>query len=705
MVKSYAAPKIRQIVTEAVFRRRRIFLLTVSLVMSAVLLVTVLVPRRYGAEAKLMVQNLRAAAPLTTSPADRLVAANEVSPIEVNGEVDLLQSAGTARRALEDRADGAESEAEAREVEDLQKRLKVEAVHQTNLINVKLLGASPQAASEQLKKVIDAYFEERSGAATSTGAEGFFDRQVKDKSRELAETQKAITDFEVLHHLANLDDQKKLQVTHIAGLQEQFADAGTAMARQRSKEEAEKRYLASIPNRLQTTERTITNQYSQERLNTSLVELQNRRTELIRLYPETDRQVIEINEKIATTQRAIAAAATHPAAEASSDVNPVWQQLRSQVASASGELSGLTAQHAQLEAELKAAQARLRELEDATAPNAELQRRLEQAQADYRLYAQKRDEARIAGELDKEKMFDVSLVQAPVSSPRAERPKPALYLASGLAFALLLGTLLALYTDTSAEQVFTPAQLDALTGTRALAVLADEQDANQELGSGSVELRRLLLGLRKSLSDGAAFYVERGLTSGHTAALEAEPGRAVGYCIAFVSALAGEGTSYVTNSLAEVAAKQASSRVAVLDVETLLRRFETAADVSFGMRYDAAKSHWVLALEPERGTAVVRAAGGTQGEFASRLNLLLVEGRREFDLIFLDCPSFRASTLASELDLCVDGYVAVVSAGMARRQNVEQMEALLKDTGAPLLGFVMNRRRYPVPQWLHRMMW
>ena len=61
-----------------------------------------------------------------------------------------------------------------RKVDDLQHRLKVEAVHQTNLINVKLLAASPKEASEQLQKVIDAYFEERAGAAQSSGAAEFF---------------------------------------------------------------------------------------------------------------------------------------------------------------------------------------------------------------------------------------------------------------------------------------------------------------------------------------------------------------------------------------------------------------------------------------------------------------------------------------------------------------------------------------------------
>jgi succinoglycan biosynthesis transport protein ExoP len=557
--------------------------------------------------------------------------------------------------------------------------------------------------------VIDAYFEERAGAARSTGAAEFFDRQVQDEARQLNETQQALTDFQVQHHIGNLVDQKKLQITQIADLQAQMAAADAALARQRNKESAEKKYLSTIPERAPTMERTITNQYSQERLNTTLVELENRRTELQRLYPPTDRQVVEINEKIATTQRAIAAAAEHPAAESSSDVNPVWQQLRSQVANSSGDLSGMTAQRGQMQQDFRDAQARLKELEEATLPNDELERKLTQAQADYTLYAQKRDEARISEELDKEKMFDVSLVQAPVASPRPTRPKPLLYCAAGLAFALLLGTLLALYADTSGEQVFTPLQLDTLTGTRTMAVLADESDANQrqdqELGNGQLEFRRVLYGVRTALGKRLGSGVGTGLMTGHDAALAQDPTRPAGYCVGFTSALAGEGTTYVVDRLAAVAAKQGNIRVAVLNVEALLRRFEAKEDVSFALKYYPAKRFWSLAMEPNEIIETPLRAGVAQGQFSSRLSLLLIEGRREFDLIFLDCPSFRASTLAGELDRCVDGYVAVVAAGMARRQNIEQMEAVLQESHAPLLGYVLNRRRYPVPQWLHRMIW
>ena len=73
------------------------------------------------------------------------------------------------------------------------------------------------------------------------------------------------------------------------------------------------------------------------------------------------------------------------------------------------------------------------------------------------------------------------------------------------------------------------------------------------------------------------------------------------------------------------------------------------------------------------------------------------------DLILLDCPSNIESTLASEVEPCIDGYLAVVSAGRVRKASIDQLTATLTDRRAPVLGYLLNRRRYPVPRWLHRL--
>ena len=690
-MKTYAPPKLRQIVTEALFRRRRIFLFTVYVVVGAVLLVSLLMHKKYEANAKLMVQNVRSAAPLTTSPTDRLMQNGDVSITEINSEVDLLQSQAVVRRAMEGPA-AAQRPSTAREQQDIltqQKHLTVEAVHQTSLINARLIANSPEEAEQQLRAIIDAYFEVRADSGRSSDAADFFTRQTAEKARQVDLDRAALTGFEVKHNLADLDEQKKLQVARIAGLEDQIAAADAALARQSSKTSAERRQLSMTSPRSTTVQRTITNQYSQERLNTSLVDLLNRRTELLKRYPPTDRQVVEANDKILTTQRAIAEARQHPADETATDVNPVWQQLNASVAVATGEVSGLAAQHAALERQKLEAQLRLHELQQSTGDYDTFRRKLQQSQADYTLYAQKRDEARISDALDREKMFDVSLVERPTASLDPVRPKPVLYLIAALAFAIFLGTALALYADTSAAQVYTPTQLDTITGTRTIATFADEDDADHHTDSNQLESRRVLSSLRSSL---ASVPLAPGVPPDS------------GVCLALVAALRGEGTTHVLANLATEAGRQSSARIAVLDMRVMLHHFESEGTVNFAMKLDPRRNFWVLSSDAA-APAPAPSSADDQSQFSARLLPLLIDARQHFELILLDCPSLQESTLATELDICVDGYVAVVGASSARKQNIEQMTAVLNEARAPVLGYVLNRRRYPVPSWLHRTMW
>ena len=704
-MKSYTPPKLRQVVTEAIFRRQRIVLMTVAVVLLLVAAATALMHRKYSAQAKLMVQNVRSNAPLNTSPTERLVSQQDVSVTEVNSEVDLLQSQAVARRALDQ---GASREADlkrpdsakqAAAVLKLQQALTVEPVHQTSLINVSVLANSPQAAEAELAAVLNAYFEQRAGTGRASGAADFFAKQVTGKGLQLDADTKSLTDFEVAHGIADLDDQKKLQVQRMSGLEDQLNASEAALARNRSQVAAELRQLQLTPSRSRASERTITNQYSQDHLGSELIDLENRRAELQRRYAPSDRQLLEVNDKISTLQRGISAAREHPATEAATEVNPVWQTLTSSVATSITDASGMAAQRAELQRQRAEAKSRLAELQQATATYDELKRRLAQSQSDYQLYVQKRDESRVAEALDREKMFDVALVQPPMASYVPVRPRPLLYLAVGLVFALLLGVALALYADTSAEQVYTPAQLDAVTGVRTLATLGEQGVLSGGFSpQNRTELRRILVALGRASSAGEAM--------------------ASGVAVAFTSALPGEGVSQIVRGLAAEAALQVESRVAVLDAQTLAARFEREGDVSFGMRHDTVRNFWVLreddpAKAAAIGTVADKAAAegerwlrsGTSGRFSARLKPLIAQAQAQFDYVLLDCPSLATSPLAAELDMCVDGYVGVAAAKMARKTNIESLQETLSERRAPLLGFVMNRRTYAVPGWLHRLMW
>ena len=719
----FAPPKLRQVITEAVFRRGRIVLGTVVLVVGLTCLATLLMHRKYQSTAKLVVQNVRTAAQLSTSNVDRLVSQGDVSPTEINTEVDLLQSDEVARRALglkQTLALGDERDDQA--ARDLEKRLSVEAVHQTNIIDVKLLANSPSKANADLQHVIDAYFEGRAGTARNSGAAGFFNAQLQAKEEQLNEAQAALTAFQVKNGIADLEEQTKLQVGHIATLQDQLAQAQSLLAAQRKRAGTQENQLKGTPARSQTTQRTITNQYSQERLNTSLVDLENRRTELLKRYAPNDRQITEIDEKMVTIRAAITEASQHPAGENATDINPLWQQLNLAVVTSGSEISALEGQTAELQAQIASAGKRLDQLEEASTAYGELRRRLQQSQSDYTLYAQRRDEARISEALDREKLFNVAVLAGPIASPEPVRPKPVLYVLVALVFSAFLGTVLALYVDLSGGEVHSPAQLEAITGMRTLATFSDAEPGEHLTEGNRLQLHRVLFAVRQATSAQAEEHQEAAMASVASAQGAngwPENGRSRhglfhedvrGGCVALTSSLRREGVSYLAGHLATEAARQASSRVAVLDMYTLLRRFESerrrgAEDVDLGTHFDAGKRFWVLNGEADAESENGVPEGDAQGRFSLWLRPTLERLRRQFDLLVLDCPSLQSSTLAAELAPCVDGYLAVVGANAARKQNIEDLIAQMTVTSAPLLGYLLNRRSYPVPRWLYRILW
>jgi Mrp family chromosome partitioning ATPase len=76
--------------------------------------------------------------------------------------------------------------------------------------------------------------------------------------------------------------------------------------------------------------------------------------------------------------------------------------------------------------------------------------------------------------------------------------------------------------------------------------------------------------------------------------------------------------------------------------------------------------------------------------------------RVSFDNILIDCGSIKDSTDAALLAANVDGLVIVVNAGESRRSEILNAQRMIETAGGKFLGFVLNKRRYPVPEWLYQ---
>ena len=129
-------------------------------------------------------------------------------------------------------------------------------------------------------------------------------------------------------NVVSIDRQKELMLSRLTDTQAKLSDLNGTI-KEADKRVAElKRQLGGMETRISTQSRVMPNQESVERFNTMLVELKNRRTQLLAKFQPGDRLVREVDEQIRTTTAALGKASQTTYSEKSSDINPLKQSWK-----------------------------------------------------------------------------------------------------------------------------------------------------------------------------------------------------------------------------------------------------------------------------------------------------------------------------------------------------------------------------------------
>lgn len=87
---------------------------------------------------------------------------------------------------------------------------------------------------------------------------------------------------------------------------------------------------------------------------------------------------------------------------------------------------------------------------------------------------------------------------------------------------------------------------------------------------------------------------------------------------------------------------------------------------------------------------------------SNQFDEFLAAMRLRFDYIILDAPPVPRFSECRILCSKVDGVVLVIEAGKTRRQIALRAKKELEETGANLLGVVLNKRKHYIPEWVYR---
>ncbi len=458
---------------DRLFRQKRLLLTLFAVLNAGAAAYLAFTPRSYEAEIKFLVQNNRADPLVTPESTSGQVWRNYIDESVIATEIQLLSNRELLREVVR-KCKLAENDSERaveKALKDLREELKVSPVLKANMIKASYQAPDPAETAAVLQALADGYLNEHLKARSTTGAYQFFNRQAEHYQKQLRDLQARLAQFQQERKIVLLGQQKDLNLRKLVDLEGSLKDTEAARAENDRRIRTLKAQLQDLAPRITTQARRVPNQYSVERLNTMLAELQNRRTELLTKFRPEDRLIQQVDQQIADTKAAMERADRIQATEESTDVNPLRQSLEAELAKAELNATALAARASSQARQVEEYRRSLGLLQNATPDDDQLLRDIKEAEDAFFLYSKKREEARITEAMDQQKIANVALVEPP-RAPQRPKPKLTGGFLAGYLFGCLLIAAAGLGRALARNTVFTPWELEALTGLPVLASLA-----------------------------------------------------------------------------------------------------------------------------------------------------------------------------------------------------------------------------------------
>ena len=454
---------------EIVERNRWAAAVGFAAVVVPVMLWALFAPPVYKAELRILVQRER--------PEGATAAPGPVNPQEVSSEVELLRSRElleqvAQRQGLVAAADGSPQKLE-QAVRRLAGDLDVGAVPSTNLIALRYAGRNPKQAAEVLNTLAALYLDKRAALERHGEALEFFQEQAGVHGGELEQAQEQMGEFSTSNQVSLLQQQKAGALRRTEEIETELASVTGELQSSRRRLEQLRQQGEKLPETVKTASRSARNQALIEKLKSLLVELENQRTELLTRYEPGYRLVVEVEKKLADTQKTLQREEQAVVVDETEALNPIRQSVEAEYFRTQTELAGLEARQRELRQKLGEQQSRQMRLESLTAEHDTLERKVKLAEDNYLRYEERKEQARIANALDLEQLLHVSIVE-PAREPAlpAERPL-AMVMLVGLLLGSCTGVGAALVRDRQNRAVMSAAEIAALTGLPVLSTAAE----------------------------------------------------------------------------------------------------------------------------------------------------------------------------------------------------------------------------------------
>jgi uncharacterized protein involved in exopolysaccharide biosynthesis len=350
------------------------------------------------------------------------------------------------------------------------KDLTVEGVKKSSVISVSVQHRDPAVAAKALTLLID-FFREKHLEVFSNPQSSFLEKQLADYQQRLKESESALEAFKQQNQVYSLGEQRSL-------LLKQQVELDTALKNTKNRSEELQKKVASYREQLRDMTQNKA-RYTQTERDRIVVEAQNRllglqlkeQELLAKNYREDSRSVENVRKELQLVKSFLKVQEADISRKVQTS-NPVYQEVEKEMLKAEAELTSqragavtLTQQLAQLDREIQAVDQKENELRN-------LQRELSTNEKNYQTYVEKFEEARISDDLNRQKIANISLIQAPAVPQKPVKPKKLLNIILGILLGAVAGLGYAFFSEYSAQSFSTPEQVERRLGLPVLTSIA-----------------------------------------------------------------------------------------------------------------------------------------------------------------------------------------------------------------------------------------
>jgi polysaccharide biosynthesis protein PslE len=340
------------------------------------------------------------------------------------------------------------------------KDLKVKLAKNSNVIQLAYLNPDPEVAKRALATLIDRFLEQEARLGRDPNLE-FVQSQVEHYRRQVTEAQGAMEAFQLKNGISAMDEETTQFLRQRADLEAQLTLNRIRVEESQNKMKVLRQQMSGL--------REVVNLNQESRdpaldaARTQLVQLQMRHQVLRKTFEPDSPAVQDVEAQIARTNDAIAGFAER-AQQRQTAPNPTHQFVQSSYLQAQADLEGASKAQPTIVAQLDRIAARLADLSRVQATYQDLVREYQIVDQNYRAYLQGVQQARIADDLNKQKVTTISIFDPATASADPVKPRRLLLVAMGALLGIVLGLTAAFVREALDERLNTHWQVGRLLG-------------------------------------------------------------------------------------------------------------------------------------------------------------------------------------------------------------------------------------------------